>query len=570
LRWQENWQLYNNKRVNRQHDGVLETFVPMTNSLVNTLVASLYNNRPRFNFVPDSRDQEQNTEALTELIMDSWQKDGWDQKFTTNGVATVITGNGPVMFGWENDHLTAKVVAVRDFIVDPEATSPLDWRYAGRRYMTTLGRLKKMQIIYPESGELVPRYKNLDKVKGVSKGSTTDLTDKQLKDQLIGSPSEGSDQIEIIEIWDEDRVVSIAAQSVLIEDIENPYRARTRLNYEARRLDHEIERFSVFEQTGEDIGMFNEPIPYDGGLIPFALARDYIDGSLIYGSSDIDLIRDQQELLNDLTELYVEAILYTVYPERSIDPKYVMTIDDLNPKPGGVYPLPAGAITWNAPPQIPNHVFNERANIKSEIRETTAVDQVVKGVTSATAQTATEIKAQLGQAGQRIEMKAKNLENDFFKQVADICVKLLRLYITSPTTVRVMNDAGVKFVDVDPSVFVGNYTPMVQLDITREMEKGKKQEAYQAAYQIVISDPTNNLPEAKKAMYPKMMPELDQEQIEAIITPAQPQQPPGGAEGAQGGQVPPEMMQGAPGAEMPPGMIEQPLSEEAMAMMGGM
>jgi hypothetical protein len=39
---------------------------------------------------------------------------------------------------------------------------------------------------------------------------------------------------------------------------------------------------------------------------------------------------------------------------------------------------------------------------------------------------------------------------------------------------------------------------------------------------MIIADPTNNLLAAKEIMYPKMMPDLSQEEIERIITQEQP------------------------------------------------
>ena len=67
---------------------------------------------------------------------------------------------------------------------------------------------------------------------------------------------------------------------------------------------------------------------------------------------------------------------------------------------------------------------------------------------------------------------------------------------------------------------------MVTLDVQARLEQSEKQEAYTNAYQMIIADPTNNLAEAKRIMYPKMMPELTAEEIEAIIAPQAPQMMP--------------------------------------------
>jgi len=135
--------------------------------------------------------------------------------------------------------------------------------------------------------------------------------------------------------------------------------------------------------------------------------------------------------------------------------------------------------------------------------------------------TATEIKAQMGQADQRITEKAQTLANDFFFQEAKIVLKMLQLYAPDKLYVRTIQDANVSFEKVDMSRFVGDYTPMVTLDIQKRYEEAQQQQAYMQAFQMIIQDPTNNLLAAKQILYKKMMPSLTDEEIEQIITPAQ-------------------------------------------------
>ena len=135
--------------------------------------------------------------------------------------------------------------------------------------------------------------------------------------------------------------------------------------------------------------------------------------------------------------------------------------------------------------------------------------------------TATEIKATLAQADIRIQEKARNLADGFFFQEAKICFKLLQLYADDAIMVRTIGDAGVEWQEVDMTKFMGDYTPMVTLDVEHRLEMAEKQEAYTQAFQMIIADPTNNLQAAKEIMYKKMMPELTSEEIERIITPAE-------------------------------------------------
>ncbi|MBQ3474469.1 hypothetical protein IJH24_03560 [Candidatus Saccharibacteria bacterium] len=544
-RWERNWKLYHNIRTKRSHDGVVKTFVPMVNSTINTLVAALFNSNPSVKYLPNHPDQEKDTAVLNEIYDDFARKDNWVQKNKINGKQGLITGNYACFYEWKDDkdggYVHKEVVPIRDMIIDPQSHSYRDWRYVGRRYFASKKALSEETYWDMEKGKEVKRFKHLDEVE--PSGSLTDYeSDKVKKDQTIGATAPGDgDIVECIEIWTRSKVVVIANRNCIIEERENPYHRLEKAHFERQKAEYELDALE-YEQNladwqaqranqltlyGYDIGEypvekpefkaeFNEEM---AGFLPFAHGRDYEDISLTYGDSDVDIIADQQELLNDMTELNIEAILYTLYPEKTLDPKYSTWANDLNPRPGKVYPIPAGAMVWNNPPAIPTNAFNERLNIKAEMREAVSVSEVNKGVAMTDKTTATEIKAQMGQADQRITEKAQTLANDFFFQEAKIVLKMLQLYAPDKLYVRTIQDANVSFEKVDMSRFVGEYTPMVTLDIQKKYEEAQQQQAYMDAFQMIIQDPTNNLLAAKQILYKKMMPSLTDEEIEQIITP---------------------------------------------------
>lgn len=565
--WENNWKLYRNIRTQHNYPSTVETFVPMVNSTVNTIVASLFSTVPTVRYIPNYTDQEADTKVLNEIYQDFARRDGWNLKNKINGRQGVITGNYCAYYEWtpskDGGYVHKVIVPVRDMIIDPQATSSEDWRYVGRRFFATKKQLKAEKIYDFETGKMAPRYKNLNDIEpGGGVGGVDSESDKNVKDQALGTTAPGaSDQIELIEIWTRERVAVIANRSVLIEEKENPHYALEKSKFEQRKTEHELERIVKLQKTGEDIGEFKEEFDTKhAGLLPFAHGSEYKDVSLIYGSSDVDIIADSQELLNTLTDLNIESVLYTLYPEKTIDPKYASSIDDLNPAPGKVYPLPAGAVQWNNPPVIPQNAFNERANIKTEIREAASVSEISKGITATDSTTATEIKAMLAQADIRIQEKAQNLADGFYFDEAKICLKLLQLYAGDTYYLRNISDANVSFDEVDMTKFLGEYTPMVTLDIQKKLADAERQDAYSRAYQIIIQDPTNNIEAAKEIMYPKMMPELTQEEIERIITPPAPAMPNTtmGAPDGAGEVLPTEMVED-------PTMAEQALESQAVA-----
>ena len=525
-RWERNWKLYNNRKTKVTHPGKVEAFVPMVNSMVNTKVAALFNRAPEVKYIPNNKDQEADTKILNEVYQDFARKDNWVGKNKDMGRQGLITGNFCAYYTWVQDknggYVHKEVVPIRDMIIDPNARDPESWHYVGRRFFTNLGDLKAEKTYSFEKEAYVPRYKNLDKIGSLY---DDDETDKAKKEEVIGSIAKhDKDTVEIIEIWTRKEVVVIANRTAIIEEKENPHYAMEKSKFEIRKKEWEIERINTYEKEGIDIGEFPEEFdPLTAGLLPFAHDCEYKDISLPYGTGDVDIIADQQELLNTITEIQVEAELMAVYPEKTVDPKYATYIDQLGQAPGKVYPLPAGAMTWNNPPQIPTALFTERMNIKDEIREVSSVSQISKGVTATDSTTATEIKAMLGQADLRIEDIAQNLANGFFYQEATIVFKLLQLYGGKDLYIRNVTDAGVQFEQVDMERFLGEYSPMVTLDVMKKLEDAEKREAYMSAYQMLIADPTNNLEKIKEYILPKALPDINHEELKEIIQPAQQQ-----------------------------------------------
>ena len=511
-KWENNWKLYHNIRVKRSHDGVVKTFVPMVNSAVNTIVAELFNSNPLVNYRPNHPDQEADTKVLNEIYSDFALRDNWVQKNKINGRQGLITGNFCAFYEWveeRNGGYVHKInIPIRDMIIDPSSSSYEDWRYVGRRFFADKKSLEEETIYDFKTDSYKKRYKNLDEV--VSGGKDED-DDKSKKDQAIGSIDNDKDRVELIEIWTKEHVVVIANRTTIIEERENPHYSIAKSQLAQRKVEAKIRGESVDEHDKID------------GLLPFAHGRIYADISLPYGDSDVDIIADQQELLNELTELNIEALLYTLYPEKTLDPKFSEWIDDMDPAPGKIYPLPNGAMVWNNPPSIPTGITQERLNIKDEIRESSAISRISKGASATDDTTATEIRNMLGQMDSRIQEKAQTLANEFFFQEAKIVLKLIQLYAPEQMWVRTLQDANVSFTEVNPRAFLGEYTPMITLGVQRKLQESEERDSYTQAYQILIQDPTNNLPALKRIMFRKMFPELTQEEIEQIIEP--PEQP---------------------------------------------
>jgi hypothetical protein len=569
-RWQSNYKLYNNERVNRGYNGITDTFVPMTFSTVETLTSGLFGSKPKFDYMPPSNKKDQDCDILNGLLDYYWDKDIWSMKVINTGRSMVMLGVGVDYFCWDVDHPVMINVPLRDFFIDPNASSLETAGFMGRRYLTTIDELKSYEVIDPETGKMTPKYQNLDKLKQVTTDSTTtkgngqqsqETTDKQEKDLFYGSTLDNpvDNQVECIEYWTEDKVITIANRKVVIEDAENYYKAKAKAN----------------------------KVEYPKGILPFACSRNYVDGSLFYAKSDVDFISQQQELLNDITNQNTDAITYNLNQMYTLDPKYAHLLEEIENLPGAVYPVEAGALNPISHGVIPPEAFNERMNIKADIRETTASNEVVKGAASSpngqtSPTTATEINAQIAGAGQRIGLKVTQIENEYFHQVAKIVFAMVQLYVTEKTMVRILGKDGIQWKEFDPKEFKDQYEPRVQLDITIQNKKAEQAATAKDMLAAFLNDPDINQQELKKLVL-RCSFDLDPDEVQLLMTP-EPQpalpptpdpmaggmmpgmpgamppmaMPPQGAVPPMPPQLPPEAMPQAPPPELPPGVIIGP------------
>lgn len=543
-RWDRNWKLYNNKRAIVGYKGITNTFVPLTFSTVETITAALCSGRPSIDFVPqdmykymavaasmtpkpDGSLNYPDLKALNAKFDYYWDCDNMDLKTIKTVRSTCQYGTATEWVYWDGDKPRIINLNVRDAIIDPSLTDPMqlwtdpDNYYTGRRYHSTIDALKKVMIVDPETGELKPRFKNLDKITA-GNGTEGEDTDKQLKEMQLGSLSNDKDTVELIEIVDGKTIKTVANRSALIEDRKN-----------------------------------------DLGIHYLVINRFIADESIIYGKAIIDPIAHSQELLNDVTNQRTDAVTDALNPQFTLDPVYAAWLPKMKNLPSTGYPFKPGAMQFLVKPRIDGAAFNETAQIKNDIRETTASDQVVKGVASDDKTTATEIRAQVNQAGERFEIYVRMLEKEGLRQRAKIIYKMMLKYLPDTDLVPVQSTDGPKFRTLHKDQLDDSYEPEIRLEASVKSQKAQTANQATQSFQALIQDPTNDLWQAKKIMYPKMF-DLTEEELDKIIgtTPPQPPTPMGdpaadpnanaipeedvALQAAQGAPAPAPMPQGLP------------------------
>ena len=552
-RWNDNYYLYNNNRVKVGYNGITDTFVPMTFSTIETMTSALFGSKPRFNYTAPADKFEQNTDILNNLVNYYWDKDKWSIRVINWGRDMLRFGTSVVYLHWDGNCPKMINVPIRDFFIDPTCNTLENAAYMGRRYLTSLEDLKSFEIVDLEKStdeEVVmkPKYQNLNQISKTKNGSGEN-TDKEEKDMFYGSTVTEENQVEIIEYWTKDRVVSIANRSTIIEDSENYYKLKAK-------------------QNGEK---------YASGLLPFCVMRDYVDGSLFYAKGEIDFIADQQELLNDLTNQNIDSITFTLNQMYTLDPRYAHLLEEIENIPGAIYPVEAGALQPINQRPVPQDAFLERSNIKNEMRETTASNEIIKGVSSqgGGSTTATEIQAQIAGSGQRLALKITQIEDEGFHQLGTLVLGMIQLYVTEPMLVRVIGKDGVRWEEYNPLDFAGIYDVEVQLETTVNSQKQQQANQAKEMYAAFMNDPEINQNSLKKLVLQRGF-DLDPDEVDELM--ANDQQGMGMPQGMQQDMTNPMPMMPAGMPMEPP--IELPqinpndITPEEMAMLqaagGGM
>lgn len=577
--WERDIKLYNNERVETHYKGVADTFVPMTYSTLEAMSSALLTADYNTDFVPqdiyqylkdrlmpgytgengvdeagnpiqESEEEyliraiqnavtggaitDESMEVLNALYDYCWEKGTWDAEIGYGIDDGLQIGNGSWWMILDNGLPKLINVPFPDCVFGPRATEDSNLPFGGRRYLSSLKDLKDEVIVDPKTQQTTKRYQNLSDVKRRGDNSSDEKMDKELfEDLLLGSTVatenkdgvlDDEDQVEVIEIMTDERMYTLINRTVLAEDTENPIAAQAKL----RGID-----------------------PKRLITIPLIIWANNKRKSLLIGRSETSTFWKEQERLNDATNQKSDAVTRALLQNYRADPQLKAQKNSFS-VPGAVIWSTPGQYEAIAPAQVPSAAFNEEISIKNNIRETTATDQIVKGVGSTSDVTATEAKLQVAQSGQRIEKKIKQLEQGPLKRIALVALQYIRLFITDPFIVPQQANNGINPLLYVPNKYNYDFEPKVTLTIAAQNKR--KQDARDAAesFKTVIKDPTNNLLEAKKILYPKML-DLDKDEIDRITENPNPGTPPGmGSDPAQGempsrmGAMPQSMEAGAP------------------------
>jgi hypothetical protein len=526
--WDKYFKVYKGKRVIRNYEGIADISIRESHTIIETLVSNIASGYPKFSFVVTNEEQSKDTEVLNEMLnyymicnQMGLKNQEWVREMLLYG--TAILG-----VEWRDGEPFIFNVPLRDFFVDPTSTGLVQTlnpaRYAGYEYLADKKELEKEKIYDAQKNEWVSRYDltDLDPTstdsKGGSSGSAKKM-DKAFKDMFSKSTlgeKATENQIHVIKLYDlvSGRLVEIGNKKKFIYN---------RPTWTQRK---EISRdIFVTGPDGNEIKTTQKLDKIDP-FLPFAVLRDYVDSSQFYGSGEMELLLEDAEQLNDYESMQADNNAYQNTPMYWVDPAFADLIPEIETIPGAVYPIPRNAMGTIERPQLSTDLDNKADRILARMRRATAADEAVQGVSqSASRTTATEVNSQLQQATMRFSTKISNLESEGYAQLGLVIFKMVQIFVTKKTAIRIVGPMGVNFKDFDPWEYNGKWEAHVQLDQTikqHEVEVGLKD---QAVFEALKTNPQINQLELARWWVQKKDPSMTDERFNKLILPPAPPQP---------------------------------------------
>lgn len=526
--WDKYFKVYSGKRVVRNYEGVSDPVIRESHTIIETLVANIASGYPKFHFVQTNEEQATDTDILNDMLdyyMVCNQMGLKNQEWVRD---MLMYGTGVLGVEWRDGEPFIFNVPLRDYFFDPTSTGLVATLnpalYSGYEYLADKDTLASERIFDAEANAWVPRYTNLDKlalpapdIKGGGAGSKG--MDKAFKDMFKGSTlgdKAMENQVHVIKFYHlpTGRLYEIGNKKEFI------YNQPTWCQRE------EMQRPIVTIVDGQEVPG-TQTLDQIKPFLPFAILRDYIDSSQFLGTGEMALIMDDAELLNDYEAMQIDNNAYQNTPMYWIDPQFADLAAEIETIPGAVYPIPRNAIGAIERPQLTGDLDNKQELILARMRRATGADEVIQGSQpSSSRTTATEVNSTLQQAQTRFSTKISNLESEGYAQLALLIFKMVQIFVTKKTAMRIVGKEGVFFKDFDPWDYNGRWEAHAELDTTIQQNMAEVGLKDQAVYQALKDTPGIDPIQLARWWIKKKDPTMTDEEFNTMLAPPPPPEPP--------------------------------------------
>lgn len=450
---EETWKRsYNNWR------GVLDSsiypwrsklFIPWSFTVVETIIPKVFARDPKWRALAASPDFPEGGPRVVQDLLDyQWNKMGMRKKMydyikdslmyskgfakvTWNYVPKkktfeepVAKDDGTVEFETktrtdiEYDDPMVEIVDPFDIYVDPDASCLDDAAYVIHRKTVPLETLKQN-----------PNYKNTDQIKIDKKtnagGNTTFATD-WLDDETRykgNKPPEDNYKklVEVLEYWEQDRLVVIANQTVVLRDTPNPYSHKK---------------------------------------LPFVDLDDYRDPHKFYGQSELSVIDPLQREINSIRNQRRDYDNLALNPVIRMVPGTLRNPNSAVMSPGNVWMVSdLASMDVFSLPQLQGSATQIEQQTIADIQRSVAIDEIGIGLLPENPQrrSATEVVSSQSNAGKRFAIKIALVE-EAVKKIGQLVFALNQQFLNEERMIQVVGQRGAtEWVQLTPEDIRGEY-----------------------------------------------------------------------------------------------------------------
>jgi len=368
--------------------------------------------------------------------------------YDINGEAMVdeegkyITDEYPVI---DYDDPRVQNVNIYDFFVDPKATSIDDAKWVIHQYWVEIAELENQNKQAEQYGKTIYSKAGLRKLKA---SKTSDSQYEQERRKAAGyNDNKGDntvDRVKIWEMWENNRCVMIADESIVLRDEENYYWH---------------------------------------GKKPFIRIVDSINIKDFYGKGEIEPIEKVVHAINTVQNqriTNVNRILSPMWKARNtVDDEELQFIDngiihvnDLND--AEIIPMP----------NVTGTAVNEQNVLMETAQRALGVTDYVQGIQTA-AQTAKEVEVKTTQANARFAHKVKLFETMGLKKMGEIVYQLYQQFVTTSKVIRVVGPNGERFVRVTAAELAGEYDVVPESESTLEADMSQEFTKFVNLFQLL-------------------------------------------------------------------------------------
>jgi len=510
--WDRYYKLYRTSRDKQNYPWQSNIFVPYVFSTIETIVPRLVSTKPQIDVIPREDGDSDYAKVQGYLIDFQWDKIGMEAMLPDIVRQFLIYGTSILKVYWikkeeevetevpvdseypelGNSKVKQKKVTMNqpcvelvdlyDFFWDPNGYDEQTCSWMAHRTYRSYEYLEKMA----KEG----LYKNVQLLKDVSKKMFLDDNDKSDRNNSAGfndpkgyaSQDDKESNIELIEYWENNRVITIANRSVVIRDEKNPY---------------------------------------EHGQKPFVRIVDQSIPKEFAGIGEVGPIETLQYELNDMRNQRMDNATLILNRMWLVANGANVDEDELVSDVGGViHTDDINGVVALQVPEIPNSSYREETLIKADIQQTTGITDYTKGVSSDALanETATGISLMQEAGNSRLRLKMMNLEYAI-KRVGELFVSLNKQFVTEEMAIRVAGQDGYQWLKVKPEEVRDNFDIQVESGSYLQENDAIKRKQSMEMFQLLAGNPLVNQEELLRRVFQSR----NEKNIDSLF--AQPQSP---------------------------------------------